>query len=102
MPNTEDEQTANADRAEAATISREDIVGSAREPQDHLARPGWGVWTPEGPLTGDPDGTLRGELEVADEESRRVSVDPIRSAPSGVYDPLAEPAARDFRRDTDE
>lgn len=82
-----------------SAIERDDITRSAREPQDHLARPGWGAWEPEGPLTYEPENTHLNQVDVADEKSRDVDVDPERSDPAGNLDALTEPAAKDFRHD---
>lgn len=83
-------------------LERDDITRSAREPQEHLARPGWGAWEPVGPLAQDPDNTYLNQVDVVDEQSRDVDISPDRSNPSDSVEELTPSATRDFRREEDD
>ena len=80
------------------SLDREQIVPDAREPVEQQARPGWGAWEP-GPLTQDEEAPVMEVIEVAADPAREVSIDPTRSSTTGVFDPLANPTAGDFRKE---
>lgn len=85
-----------------STLSREQLTERAREPREHLARPGWSAWEPEGPLQEEAENTYLGAVDVADPAAYHE--DPARTPgdPSGARNPVDSPLARDIRNDDDE
>lgn len=84
-----------------ATLSRDDLAPSAREPLEDHSQSSWGAWGADQIAQDDEEKPLVDVLSVSGKEQRAADRGSAESVPpQDVPSALLNPTARDFRTDT--